>query len=209
MKRLIITLFVLLLAASNSFAGDAFGSVFGTLTTAKSISYHQGAVALNGGIGDDINSVTASFTYGISDFTDIRLKGGFADPEGHDPKIAVGIDFKFQLLDVDGISAKPFDFSFGGTFEYMDLPHGGVLQAGAFALGSYPVLLKNGNFLSPYCRLGARLERLKVSGKSDTDIEFGVNIGVKYNISDYIGAYGEAQLDGNNGIFFGVDYLVF
>ncbi|MFQ5499995.1 MAG: hypothetical protein ACE5FH_10020 [Candidatus Zixiibacteriota bacterium] len=41
---------------------------------------------------------------------------------------------------------------------------------------------------------------------SRSNLEFGLNGGVAWNVSRNLTLFGEFQLDGNDGIFFGLDF---
>ena len=46
-------------------------------------------------------------------------------------------------------------------------------------------------------------------GDSDSDFKFGLNLGIKYELSSEMNLYGEFQIDGLNGLFAGIDVRVF
>ena len=210
MKKILLTLFCCaLFGVSSASAIDAFGGLFGNLATARTIGMGQGSLSGNVGIAD-VTSVFGVFTYGASEDVDFRIKAGLADGNGGDTEFTIGTDLKYQLwrvnIDPQGRnqSKNPFDLALGGMFEYID--H--LWQLGGFATGSYPVALSNGMTLSPYARFNVRVERFSYAGYSDSGIKFGLNGGAALKFTQTITAYGEFQLDGNDGVFLGLDFLV-
>ena len=213
MKRfLLLTAAALILAlvASSSFA--AKGSAFGSLATAKTVG--QGIGDLGGGIGiADATSFFANFTYGTSQYTDIKLKLGLIDADASDTKLVLGADFKYQYLSTVA-DKTPVDLAFGGLVEYTDLDYSSIFEIGAFVSSSFPIALKNGGTLSPYGRFNARLESLSFDNPhaggddSDSNLEVGFNGGVEWQATDVLKLFGEFQLDGNEGLFLGININV-
>ena len=219
MKKLtVITLVVVLMFGASSFAIDAAGSGFGNLMTAK--AQGQGKGNFGGGVGiADATSFFGSFTYGLSRYMDGRLHMGMSDPgDNADAELIFGADIKWQMWGVeDSTSNRPFDFAIGGLFEYVSTDFISVLQLGGFALGSYPFVLSNGSTLSPYGRLNLRLENLSYDwpagfppdlDDSESNLEFGLHAGVAWKFGSTTTAYAEFQLDGNDGLFLGIDFNV-
>ena len=206
-KILLVAGLVILVAATTSYSRSAFGSAFGTLMTARSQA--QGAGALNFGVGiADATSFGGSFVYGLSKYTDGRIKIGLRDEGGNsDARFTFGADLHWQFFNVDSASSHPFDMAVGGFFEYVDLDGAKVFQIGGDVVGSYPFLLSNGSTLSPYGRFNARLESIS-GGGDESNLEVGLSGGVKWDVSKVIGLYGEFQIDGNDVFFFGLDFLV-
>jgi len=216
MKRVIIAAAAVALFATTV-AAEGAGSAFGALSTGRAIG--QGAGYFSVGIGAaDLTSVVGQFDYGMSRFTTMRLKFGFADAGGNtDLSAALGAEFRWQLWSTDSVSRNQFDMSLGGLFEYYKFDYGSgsnfsVLQLGGFVLGSYGFKMSNGRMLSPYGRFNIRVEDKKVEvgtlSGSNSDLEFGFNGGVSYELTETINAYGEIQLDGNDGFFFGLEFMV-
>lgn len=208
MKK-VICIAVLMLAfnAASVMGIDAMGSAFGTLSTAKSLGAGVGNAGLVVGIAD-ATTFAGTFTYGMSQYIDGRFKLGMISANDN-TEVIFGADFKYQMWAMNDASAKRFDMGIGGMFEYFSSGPVSVLLFGGFVLGSYPVQLSNGKILTPYGRLNIRLESYSVDGGgSDSEIEFGLNAGVSYDLSDNITAFGEFQLDGNDGLFVGVDFRV-
>ncbi len=211
MKKLLLTaLSTVMLTATATYASDAVGSGFGTLTTAKTIG--MGVGFIGGGVGiADATSGFGTFTYGLSAHTDGQLKLGIIDDSHVDASIDLGATFKYQFIDanVNG----PFDMAAGGFFEYYHPKSNdigfSIVSIGAQYLGSYPLKMANGSTLSPYGRFNIRLERVNpdfTGATSQTNLQLGLNGGVQWQVNKDINLYGEFQLDGNDGLFFGIDF---
>jgi hypothetical protein len=204
MKKIIVVVSALVvITAANVDAMDANGSAFGNFSTAKTIGHGQGAFGLGVGIAD-ATSFVGWFNYGLSLYTDGRLKLGLIDYDGDNTEITLGGDFKYQFWSVGGATGNSLDMALGGFFEYVDYGHSSVFQLGGQLLGSYPIILRNNTTLSPYGRFNVRLENYK----SGSELEFGLNGGAAWEITPTVTAYGEFQIDGNDGIFLGVDFKV-
>lgn len=215
MKRIALTALVaLVLVGGNAAARDAVGSSFGTLMTARSLGQGVGDLGFGIGLGDWSTSFVGSFTYGLSEASDGRIKFGLAEPDGGDTKITFGADYKWQFWNYSQETNHPFDMAVGGLFEYGDWDVLSVLQLGGFLIGSYPVHLNSGGTITPYARLTARLESISLdlpynSGDdSESNLEVGLSGGAQWEVNSDISLYGEFQLDGNDGVFFGIDFNV-
>jgi len=213
MKKLGLAALLLLLAVSSSYA-DAVGSAFGTLTTAQSLGQGRGNIGFGLGLAD-ATSFTGTFSYGLSKYTDGRLRLGLVDPgKGVDTKVTIGADFKWQFWNVGPNTTNPFDFAIGGFFEYVDYSYLSVFQVGGQLIGSYPVRLNRGGILVPYGRFNARIESLSLNNTppgvdaSQTNLEIGLNGGVKWEMTSTVSLFGEFQIDGNDGFFFGADFNI-
>lgn len=212
-KMLGATLALLIIAAPQAYSDDTFGSVFGTLATAHSMGQGVGDFGFAVGIAD-ATSIIGSFSYGMSQYTDGRAKIALVDADNADTKIAFGADFKWQFWSFGtGETSDPFDMALGGMFEYVDVGPVSAFQVGGQWLASYPVLLKNNRTLSPYGRFNIRLESASfdngVGGDdSSSNIRFGLNGGVAFELTDELTLFGEFQIDGNDGVFFGLDFNV-
>jgi hypothetical protein len=210
MKKSLLAALVVCLIASQGFA-EGFGTAFGTLTTARALGQGRGNMGLGVGIAD-ATSFFGTFTYGLSKYTDGRIKLGLRDD--FNTKITFGADFKWQFWNVGQGRTEPLDGAIGGFFEFEDYGGGSVFQIGAQLLGSYPFQLSRGGTLSPYGRFNVRVEAKSyeqpIAGNtsSSTDLEFGLNGGVKWSATPTIDLYGEFQIDGNDGVFFGIDFNV-
>jgi hypothetical protein len=49
---------------------------------------------------------------------------------------------------------------------------------------------------------------VSTSADSNSDIKFGLNGGVAWDLTRLMRLYGEFQLDGNDGVFFGIEFGV-
>ena len=210
-KLIVITIALITMTATNSLAISAFGSSFGNLATAKALGQGNGAFGVGVGIAD-AKSVIGWFNYGLSEYVDGRLKLGLVDADGSDAEIVFGADFKYQFWSVNGTMANPLDMAVGGFLEYADYGGFSALQVGGQLIGSYPFILQNGTTLSPYGRFNIRLEDWNGEHKgvktSDSELEFGLNGGVAWQVTPTVNVYGEFQIDGNDGIFLGIDFSV-
>jgi len=205
-KVILITAVVVLVFASASFGRSAWGTVFGAMSTASTLGMGQGNFGLGVGWGDNARSFMGSFNYGLSTHMDGRIKLALVDPDGGDAKLGVGADFKYQIVSVGGISNGPFDMAVGGLFEFYDLGGVSVIQLGGHYTGSYPVKLESGGVLTPYGRLNVRMEMLDYDGETDSDLQIGLNGGVHWQVNKDIGLFGEFQIDGNDGVFLGIEF---
>ncbi|UCD16877.1 MAG: hypothetical protein JSV44_10525 [Candidatus Zixiibacteriota bacterium] len=200
---------------SVSHAKGAIGLVSGNLTTADACGFGVGYIGGFAGIADEGTSIFGGLTYGFSDYTEGRVKIGFFDPDvrGADPKIMVALDFKYEFMDYyDRLRKNPFDLAFGGFMEFVDFEYGSVLGLGGSIIGSIPYRFQSGHRLIPYARLNLRLERVSYDAADfddESDFRVGLNLGTKYEVSDNLGLYGEFQLDGNAGLFLGLDFRAF
>lgn len=218
MKKVTIFVVLILLIATSAYSG-ANGSSFGTLTGAKTMSMGKGAFSVGAGIAD-YTSVIGSFTYGLSTYTDGRLKLALVDPGKQDDDIhlAFGADFKYHFMTVKNINNpqnnNPFDLAFGGIFEYLDVGDKSVLQVGARLIASYPFILDNGKTITAYGAFNSHLESINYDAiqangdDSDSNIEFGFNFGISWQMSKSMSFLAEFQLDGNDGLFLGLDFGV-
>ena len=214
MKKVTIFAVLLLLIATSAYSGSV-GSSFGTLTTAKTMSMGKGAFSVGAGIAD-YTSVLGSFTYGLSTYTDGRIKFALVDPGKQDDDIhlAFGADFKYHFMSVSKNknlqNNNPFDLAFGGMFEYLDVGGSSVMQVGARLIASYPFVMNNGKTLTTYGAFNSRLESISFENGTDSDsnIEFGFNFGIDWQMTKSMSFLAEFQLDGNDGLFLGLDFGV-
>ena len=209
-KLIVITIALVGFAAGSVLAIDAHGSAFGNLATAKAIGQGEGVFGVGVGVAD-ATSFTGWFNYGLSEYVDGRMKLGLVDADD-DAEITFGADFKYQFWSATGAVANPLDMAVGGFLEYADYGGFSALQVGGQLIGSYPFILQNGTTLSPYGRFNIRLEDWNSEHKgiktSDSELEFGLNGGVAWQVSPTVNVYGEFQIDGNDGIFLGIDFSV-
>jgi len=213
MKKVILYVSIpLVLIASSACADGSFGSAFGTLTTARALGQGNGTFGFGVGLAD-YTSFVGTLGYGLSEYSDGRLKLGFIDPDGGDAEITLGADYKWQFWSVAGNSRHPFDFAVGMFMEYVAYEPISVFQLGGQLIGSYPVALKRGGTLTPYARFNARVEALSRDSQpsdpaddSESNLEVGLNGGVQWQMTSTVASYVEFQIDGNDGIFLGIDF---
>jgi hypothetical protein len=203
--RLIIAAFLALLFVGQAATASGVGSAFGCLTTAQALG--QGRGNFGGGVGiADATSVFGTFTYGLSKYTDGRIRLGFRDDV--DAELTFGADFKWQFWNIGEGRREPLDMALGGFFEYVDVGNFSVFQFGGQLFASYPFRLNRGGTLSPYGRFNTRMESYSGGGASDTELEFGLNAGVAWQATPAVAFYSEFQLDGNDGLFVGIDFNI-
>ncbi|NOY87972.1 MAG: hypothetical protein GXO93_01105 [FCB group bacterium] len=209
-KVFLLSLISIILIISNSFAASSQGTPFGSFSTARTLGMGQGTFGLGLGLADN-TSFIASFTYGLSANTDGRLKIALVDNDIINTQLGVGADFKYQLISVKGVNNGPFDMALGAFSEYYNMDYYTVFLLGGQLIGSYPLQLSNHQRITPYGRFNARLEYLSFDDPmldSQSNLEVGLNAGVKWNVSEVLNFYGEFQIDGNDGVFFGLDMNV-
>jgi hypothetical protein len=221
---------ILLYSAAQA---ENVGSSFGALMTAQSLA--QGRTAFGGRLGvAEATSLVGTLGYGFSRNADGRVKLGIVGDDLSESELVLGADTKWQVwrayaVDAKGQSARtthPFDLALGPFVEWFKADYGTglmtgsstVTELGVQVVGSYPVVLKSGGSLSPYARLNAHNEWLSVEASdglggtvsaSDSQIALGFNGGVSWRPrASAVALYGEVQIDGNNGVFFGLDYLL-
>ena len=192
---------------STCVAGDADGSMFGGLMTAQSLGQGRGTLGLSFGLADN-NAISGWFGYGMSKYVNGRVHLGFWDA-GPKTFMALGGDFVWQFWSVNEGPRYPIDMAVGGFIEYEDKDGGSFLQLGSHLVGSYPFKLYKRGVLSPYGRLNVRLHREAIEpNSSNSDIKFGLNGGAAWDATNALRFYGEFQIDGNDGVFFGVEFDV-
>ena len=200
-------LLVSMVIGSIGIAGSGAGSMYGGLALAQSMGQGRGTLGVSAGIADN-NAISGWFGYGMSKYVDGRVHLGFWD-SGPKTFLTLGGDFKWQFWSVAEGTRYPIDMAVGGFIEYEDLDGGSVLQLGSHLIGSYPFKLYQNGVLSPYGRLNVRLYRVAFEpNSSNSDIKFGLNGGVAYDMTSALRFYGEFQIDGNDGVFFGVEFGV-
>src|SRR6056297_2928312 len=121
MKKLVLAVCIICLVSmsARTVSGQTIsgGSAFGNLSSARTIG--QGMADFGGGVGiADVTSVFGRFTYGTSEFSELRLKLGIIDDEGIDAELVLGADFQYHFLEVtrdeQGRTTTPFDLATGG-----------------------------------------------------------------------------------------------
>jgi len=206
---------LLVLACFSTVAAkDSAGLVSGNLTTADAAGNGVGYFGGYVGFGDNAAAVFGTFTYGLAQYTDIRFKLGFSDADvpNSDPEIFLGVDFKYEIMDYyDTLHSNPFDLAAGAFMEYVAYENTPVFQLGGNLIGSIPYRFNSGHKIVPYARLNIRMERVSndQTDESDTDFQGGLNVGTKFEVNRDFHLYGEFQIDGNAGIFLGLDVRVF
>lgn len=203
MKRILyVSVLLIILTSESSLAKGAVGSAFGCLTTGRSLSKGAGLAGLAVGIGlegDSRNSLAGSIHYGMYEFIEVSGRLGLADAD--DVRLAVYGDLKYQFLDAGPELDDPLDLAVGPFFEYLN----DVFQFGVQAIGSQLYHIKEGQTLEPYGRFNIRME----SFKSDSNMEIGINAGLRWGITSNISLFGELQFDGNDGLFIGLKDSIF
>ncbi len=201
MKKTISLLVVTFFLMSSLVTAGGFGS----LTTATTTGIRNGNFMGILGTGD-ITTFGGIFTYGMSENTDGRVKLGLIDGKGGaDATLMFAVDFKYNFISIDSsLQNGPFDMALGGFFEYYDGDVSSTWSIGGQYIGSYPLTMSNNSILSPYGRLGVRLQ----SFNSNSDLEIGFNAGVKWELNDNIDLFGELELDDSDNFFFGIDFRV-
>ena len=189
------------------------GSAFGAQETARSLGQGKTNLGLSVGFVDD-RSFNGYVTYGMSKYMNGRFKLGIRDNGA--ARITVGADFMWQFWTAGGMRNEPLDLAIGGLLEYTDHGPGSTVQVGGHLTGSYPFHLDYGGTISPYGRFNVRTEShswrsgvaVDEGHRSRTQLQFGFNAGVCWSASSVMDFYGEFQVDGNDGIFFGIDFNV-
>ena len=206
MKRisalLSLALLALLLITPTTDARDAVGSSFGCFSTGRSLMKGTGLAGLGVGIGlgdNQRNTVVGSIHYGLYEYIEISGRAGLADAD--DVRLTFYGDFKYQFMDGGPELNDPFDLAIGGFFEYIK----DVTQVGAQAMISKLYLMDRMQSLEPYARINVRVENVN----SDSDIQFGLNGGLRWGVTRNISLFGELQLDGNDGLFLGLKDSIF
>ncbi len=204
MKRISLVLVMMVMAVSFSTAQarNAIGSSFGAMTTGRSLMKGSALAGLGIGIGLEDprrNAFVGSIHYGLYEYTEVSGRVGLTDAD--DVSLTFYGDFKYQLLDGGAELNDPLDLAFGGFGEYMD----NVYQIGVHAIGSRLYSLKGMQTLEPYGRFNVRVEKFG----SESNIEVGLQAGLRWGITRNISLFGELQLDGNDGLFLGLKDSIF
>jgi hypothetical protein len=189
-------------------SGQAFAQFYGQLSTPEPVKAGNSRAGVYIGLFDDATAVISTYRYGLGGYTDLGFKLGIdaLDQEhGDDTGIDLNCDIKYQAMDMN--LRDPINLSVGGLVDFFKVDYGNVFSLGGYAIGSYPVKLRNGHVLEPYGRLLLRMERTSPDhGDADTDFEIGFNMGSSFDISKTIRAYGELQFDENFGFLLGMDF---
>lgn len=206
---------------------DNIGTFMGAMATAQSTG--KGQTTVSGTLGlADVTTYVGSLGYGFTEKMDGRLRVGAGDESGFNTAFVLGGDLRWQLWDADAMTtgkAKPFDLALGGFMEWSkwsiddafttastDMK---IFEAGFQVTGSHTYHMSNGSTLTPYGRFNIRHENAKFTyddpmfgsvSASDSQIAVGANAGVAWGVTDQVVLMGELQLDGNDGLFLGIDY---
>lgn len=203
-KVMFLTILIIIFSFSVSHA-KGYGSSFGAMTTAGNNGANVSKFIAGVGLADN-NCFFGVFSYGMSDHVDGRLKIGLIDDKFDNTEISFGADFKYNIVSVSELNNGPFDMAIGAFFEYYDFNLGSVWQFGGQYIGSYPIVMSDSSHLIPYGRLNVRVESFSSDLVDNSDIEVGINAGVKWEATKSISLYGEFQLDGNDGFFLGSEF---
>lgn len=222
MRKVIITAITLLALPTVSMAAN-FGSIFGALTTANTVG--KGNATFGGSLGlASATSFIGSLNYGVGNNTDARFHLGVLDNSGFDSEIAFGADMKFKLnKNKKAKGGSNIDFAIGPIFEYVKMDINDplltsstkVTQFGAQLLVSNTSKSKSGSTFTPYGKFSIRNESISIDidagalgtiSSSSSKLAAGINGGLAYSTSPAFTLYGEFQLDGNDGFFFGADF---
>lgn len=193
--------------------GDIGGLATGHLATADVSGTGVGYIGGFVGLGNDATSIFGSITYGFSDYTEGRFKFGFSDADTRDadPVMLIGFDYKYEFMDYyDKNGSQPMDMALGGFFELVNYQGASVLELGGNFIASIPYRFDSGRKLIPYGRANFRLEKVSIDNADNrSDFKFGLNLGVKYELTTEMNVYGEIQMDSNAGLFLGLDVRMF
>jgi hypothetical protein len=223
MKTILFTALAVLLVAGVAGA-ENIGSAMGSMTTAQSTG--RGQTSMGGTVGfTDYTTFAGTIAYGVGDHTDMRLRVGVADEEFFDMAFVVGGDMKVQIWDTASAttaSSHPFDMALGPFVEWTKWNAEGdgstaslsVLQMGGQITGSKTYQMDNGTTWTPYGQLNLRWERWNVDFDSalgggsadDSHLAAGMHAGVAWGVSRAVSLFGELQIDGNDGLFMGLNY---
>lgn len=228
MKAFALILTTLLVWAPLASA-DNIGTFFGSMATAHATG--KGQTTVSGTFGfTDVTTYGGSLGYGFTDKMDGRIRIGAIDESGFETALVLGGDLRWQLWnqnEMTGARPKPFDLSVGGFMEWSKwnaqefAPFTTSMSMSVFELGfqisgSHTYVMSNGSTLTPYGRVNLRHENASITmedsqfpgemSASDSQIAAGVNMGLAWGVTEQFALMGELQLDGNDGLFLGLDY---
>lgn len=153
------------------------------------------AVQIGGGISifSDLLGIGGIVRIGVMDDLEIGGRAGFVnfDTNGGDDHtgLSLGGNVLYQFMSVD--YGDPVDLATGGGIEYYNYPGDvSLLMFGSNTIVSYPIQFQTGQVLSPFFRLNLRFDRY-ADGGSDTNFELGFGFGAQFDISKYLGFFGE------------------
>jgi hypothetical protein len=215
-KKIVIVLGVILLAA----AGSASAQFLGQMSPASTLSNGAGKLGGYVVLHEDATAFVGSFRYGFSSDVEGRFRMGLIDFDGPNtsPHIIFGGDFKFRLWKYRE-NNNPFDFALGAGLEYSVLDHANILGLGGSAIGSIPIRLSNNSTLEPYAGLNLRYQRegyddyyingRLISFNSHSDLKASLNLGTLFAVTQGVDLTAEFQIDNNFAFMVGVDFLIF
>lgn len=207
----VILIAVLLLAA-----GNASAQFLGQMSSADALDKSTGKIGGYLVAADGATAVVGSLRYGFSEYVEGRARLGFIDADNDDMNLILGADFKFQLWGYQQPD-YPFNLALGSVFEFIDFDNGSLLGLGGSVIGSIPIELNTRQStvnakrrtIEPYGRFNLRMERRSVNDKSDTDLEFGFNLGAVFSVIDLVDFTAEFQFDEDTAFLIGIDILAF
>jgi len=206
---------VVILLCGSAFAKDGdgvnagFGSVMGQLSTAEVIP--AGAIDIGPYFGfyEDATALFGRFCVGLVSSMQLEVKSGILDTDGFDdPGFMIGSGVQFQIVRANRLQMP--DMAMDVEFEYYDFGEDvseWVLGSGFIA--SYPLRLSNNAKLTPYGRLGIRIESISVGDYDDTDFDIGMNLGAQYAPGKRLQFFGELQFDDQVGVIAGVNFAIY
>ncbi|MEZ5359017.1 MAG: hypothetical protein R3F48_09330 [Candidatus Zixiibacteriota bacterium] len=213
---------ILTLLAVLVFAASSSAQFLGQMSPASVIPTGSSKIDSYLMVGENSIGVAGQFRYGFSQFVEGRARLGFIDPEYGDMNVILGGDLKYLIMPYDEQKNK-FDMALGGGFEYTKLGGTSFLGITGSVLGSIPMQLENNKSITPYARVGLRVQRVSiddqnintgagtvtVEGGSDTKLKIGANIGAEFSVIDLTDFMAEIQIDDEFGFFFGINLFEF
>ena len=186
----------------------ASAQVHGGLSTAS--VEEVGAQVAGGyvGITDDYVSLLGQFRYGVTTSFDLGAKAAFIDFESPGgSSLSLNADGKVQILDV--FLNDPIDLAIGPEVTFLRSNDVTVWYFGGFVTLSKELTLSQGHLLTPYGRVGLRIQRTEADPYSDSELDAGFMGGAKYALTGYTSLWGEIVIeDIGTGLFAGVQYQI-
>lgn len=184
----------------------ARAQLLGSLSTAS--VEEVGAKKVGGylGLTGDFVSLLGQFRYGVAPSFDLGVKAAFVDFSNNGgSSVAFNADAKVQLLDV--YLQDPVDLAIGPEITYFTLNDVSNWYFGGFIAVSKEWTLDNGRPLTPYSRVGLRMQRIEAPTGDADEFDVGFAGGVEYGISGYTQIYGEVIIeDSGTGMYVGAQY---
>ena len=158
------------------------------------------------GLTGDFVSLMGQFRYGVAPSFDLGVKTAFVDfSNGAGSSVAFNADAKIQLLDV--YLQDPVDLALGPEITYFKFSDVSNWYFGGFISMSKEYTLDNGRPLTPYARVGLRMQRIETPTSDTDEFDVGFAGGVEYGISGYTQIYGEVIIeDSGTGMYVGAQY---